>query len=277
MPNTSRPTANLRTKLTDSVKSSLEVGAPPSRRPAPGLFARLARLVHGAYALALLAVLVTLAALLALLLPRLGWRRASTRALARVWLAGIGLRISALGADGLPGGHCVLVANHSSYLDGVILQAVLPPRFSFVVKREAASLPLVGLLLRRIGAEFVEREAKGRRQRDARRVVRRAEAGHSLVFFPEGTFDKQVGVKRFKIGAFVAAARGNVPVVPVAIHGARRSLPPGTILPRPARLLVEVLAPVGAHGEAAEQLRDAARGAIVARLGEPDLAREAVA
>jgi hypothetical protein len=42
-------------------------------------------------------------------------------------------------------------------------------------------------------------------------------------------------------------------------------------------MLVEVLAPVGAHGEAAEQLRDAARGAIVARLGEPDLAREAVA
>ena len=41
----------------------------------------------------------------------------------------------------------MVVANHSSYLDGVVLKAMLPPRFSFVIKREAATMPVVGLLL----------------------------------------------------------------------------------------------------------------------------------
>jgi len=224
------------------------------------------------WALATLAVLMTFAVLLAFVLPWLSWRRASTRFFARAWLGVAGLRVSATGLETVPDGSCVLVANHSSYLDGVVMKAVLPPRFSFVIKREAASLPIVGLLLRRIGAEFIDRHTPGGRQRDARRVVERAEQGHSLVFFPEGTFDAVVGVKRFHLGAFVAAARGNVPVVPTVIHGARRALPSGSFVPRPGRLQVEVLPAVGGRRERADALRDASRAAIVARLDEPDLA-----
>ena len=175
----------------------------------------------------------------------------------------------------MPEGSCVLVANHSSYLDGLVMKAVLPPRFSFVIKREASSMPMVGMLLRRIGSEFVDRHTRGGRQRDARRVVERAEQGHSLVFFPEGTFDAVAGVKRFHLGAFVAAARGNVQVVPTVIHGARRALPSGSFVPRPGRLHVEVLPAVGGCRDRPEALRDASRAAIVARLDEPDLAAHA--
>ena len=52
----------------------------------------------------------------------------------------LGLRISVRGTEHLPDGSCVVVANHASYLDGVVLKAVLPPRFSFVIKREAADV-----------------------------------------------------------------------------------------------------------------------------------------
>jgi 1-acyl-sn-glycerol-3-phosphate acyltransferase len=256
----------------------LRTNSPPpsvaaSDRPASRGFAlRSAHLVYGVYTLTLLAVLIVVAALLALLLPLLSWRRAVTRSLARFWLRASGLRVRVDGLTRLPAGSCVLVANHASYLDGVVMKAALPPRFSFVIKREAADMPVLGLLLRRIGSEFVDRHTSEGRQRDARRVVKRAEQGHSLVFFPEGTFDSRIGLKHFHIGAFVAATRGNVPVVPAVIRGARRSMPNNTYVPRPGRIVVEIREPIACNGRSAGQLRDESRRAILERLGEPDLA-----
>lgn len=254
------------------MRTKTDSPAPRDRNPALDLIDRLARTIYGTYALSLLAAVMGLATVLAFLLPRLAWRRRATHSCARFWLWAVGLRLRVTGLDALPEGSCVLVANHSSYLDGVVMKAVLPPRFSFVVKREAASTPVLGLLLRLIGAEFVDRHSATGRQRAARRIMRRAEQGHALVFFPEGTFDAQVGLKRFKIGAFVAAARGNSQVVPAVIHGARRALPGNTKVPRPGRLHVEVLEPIGGNGATPEALRDESRRMILARLGEPDLA-----
>jgi 1-acyl-sn-glycerol-3-phosphate acyltransferase len=154
------------------------------------------------------------------------------------------------------------------------MKAALPPRFSFVIKREAASMPVAGLLMKRIGSEFVDRHNEGGRRRDAMRVLRRAEEGHALVFFPEGTFDEVPGLKRFHVGAFAAAVRGSMPVVPAVIHGARRALPNRAIIVRPGRVRVEILSPITApdSSHATEDLRVAARREMLARLDEPDLA-----
>jgi 1-acyl-sn-glycerol-3-phosphate acyltransferase len=186
----------------------------------------------------------------------------------------LGLRVTIEGAQCLPAGSCVVVANHSSYLDGVVMKAMLPPRFTFVIKREAASMPVAGYLLRRIGSEFVDRHSEQGRRRDALRVLRKAESGQALVFFPEGTFDGERGLKRFHVGAFAAADRGGMPVVPVVIHGARHAMPNRRILVRPGRIRVEVLTPIAAHpaGGSASELRVLARRAILSRLDEPDLA-----
>jgi 1-acyl-sn-glycerol-3-phosphate acyltransferase len=213
-----------------------------------------------------------------LLTPSLGRRRAMVRTTGRCVLRLIGMRLQVRGLDriGIPS---VVVANHASYLDGVVLQAVLPPGFSFVIKREMSAVPLAGTLLRRIGAEFVERQNRARGARDARRLLRNAERGAALVFFPEGTFSSAVGLLRFHIGAFAAAARAGLPVIPVAIRGTRACLPPGRILPRAGLIEVEVLPPIsscraaGEHeSDHADQLRNAARSALLLALGEPDLA-----
>lgn len=229
--------------------------------------------LYGACVLAVFALLFVLAAVLVLAVPRLEWRRGLVRVLARVALGIFGLRVTTLGQENLPKGSCVVVANHSSYLDGFALKTALPPRFSFVIKREAASMPVVGVVLKRIGSEFVDRHNEGGRHRDARRVMRVAEAGHSLVFFPEGTFDEQAGLKRFHIGAFVAATRGGMPIVPAVIRGARRSLPSGSLIPRPGTITVEILPPLATEVTdlSAETLRDDARRRILSLLDEPDL------
>ena len=228
--------------------------------------------LYSACATLVFALLFAVAALLALVVPKLAWRRSLTHAFARVAMVVMGLRVRVLGAERLPSGPCVVAANHSSYLDGPLMKACLPPRFSFVIKREASATPVVGFLLRRIGSEFVDRTSHGGRQRDARRVIERAAQGQSLVFFPEGTFDEVPGLKRFHSGAFAAALRAGVAVVPVAIRGARRALPNGAILVRPGRIDVEILEPItpGDGWQSAEALRDETRRRIAARIDEPD-------
>jgi 1-acyl-sn-glycerol-3-phosphate acyltransferase len=73
-----------------------------------------------------------------LLTPSLARRRAMVRATGRCVLRLIGMRLQVRGIEriGIPS---VVVANHASYLDGVVLQAVLPPSFSFVIKRNVGS------------------------------------------------------------------------------------------------------------------------------------------
>ena len=116
--------------------------------------------------------------------------------------------------------------------------------------------------------------------RDTRRLLRSAASGKALAFFPEGTFGPEVGLLKFHIGAFAAAARAHLPVVPVVIRGTRRSLPAESPWPNPGRIQVEILAVVPAiapntateEGDVAARLRDAARSRILSVLNEPDLA-----
>ena len=217
---------------------------------------------------------LALCALVALLLaPTLVLRRRITRATGQLALALMGMRVSVQWLGTLPD-PCIVVANHDSYLDGVVLAAVLPPRFAFVIKREMSSVPLAGLLLTRIGSHFVERGDARASARDALRVMRSARAGSSLAFFPEGTFRPEPGLLRFHTGAFAAAERAGAPIVPLVIRGTRRCLAPQTLLPRPGLIDVQVLAPLWpppGHADGAAALRDAARAAILAVLGEADL------
>lgn len=239
------------------------------------------RILYGIYAWLVLVAVVAITLLLLLVTPGLERRRALTSAAARLILRLAAMPCEVLHGERLPRGQCVVVANHASYLDGLVMKAVLPPRFGFVIKREMSSVPLAGFLLRRIGSEFVERFDRRRSATDARRVLRRAASGHSLVFFPEGTFSKARGLMKFHTGAFATAARAGCPVMPAVIRGTRASLPAKHFLPRAGRIEVEFLAPIeipaaGMEPAGAESLaaglRDRARSAILARLGEPDLA-----
>ncbi len=219
---------------------------------------------------------VGLAGLLATLpIPDLHLRRHVTRTTARVFLFLAGFRLRVRGLEWLPDGACVVVANHASYLDGIVLHAVLPVRFAFIIKKEMVTVPLAGFLLRRVGSEFVDRVDRHRAAADVKRVLKRAASGEALACFPEGTFAAHPGVHRFHAGAFVAAARSGLDVVPAVILGTRAILPDGRALPRPGRIEVEILArlPVAASEErdVAVNLRLEARRLIMDRLGEPDL------
>lgn len=243
------------------------------RRNTDALWLLPLRLVYAAYAGATFLALALLALVPLALIPTLSGRRRFIRRVGRLVLTLMGMPIKIHWYGPLPE-PCIVVANHCSYLDGVVLAAILPPRFDFVIKREMNSVPLAGFLLQRIGVQFVTRDNRAGSLRDALRVMRSAAGGGSLAFFPEGTFTEHPGLLRFHTGAFAAAQRSGAPVVPLVIRGTRHCLPPGSFLPRPGRIAIETLAPLRAsqRPDDAAALRDAARAAILDALGEADVA-----
>jgi 1-acyl-sn-glycerol-3-phosphate acyltransferase len=232
-------------------------------------------LIYGIYAWSVFIVLALLTLFFALLTPGLERRRWVVKTGARTWMRFAGLPLNVKALETVPDGQCVIVSNHASYLDGLVFTAALPPRFGFVIKREMAAVPLAGAMLKLIGSEFVERFNRSKGASDARRVLRNAVNGHSLVFFPEGTFSTQPGLLKFHAGAFTTAARAGCPVVPAVIRGTRKALPAAGIFLKPARIEIEFLPAVvagNATEDAALELRDRSREAILGRLQEPDLA-----
>jgi 1-acyl-sn-glycerol-3-phosphate acyltransferase len=287
------PSGKIRRAAARALYEHGRMGAPPralrwqlARLTLAGLVpqVRRARRVAGdlAYAVYWWAVLGLLAAVvwpLVLLVPGHRARWALVRGAARALFRLTATPLAVDGADRLPPSGAVLVANHASYLDGLVLIAALPGETAFVAKRELASQVFAGPFLRRLGTLFVERADPGASLEDARTVAAAARARRRLVFFPEGRLTRMPGLLAFHLGAFMAATEAGLPVVPVTIRGTRSVLRGGQWMPRRGALRVEVdtpLRPGGSGFSAAIELRDAARGAILARCGEPDLAGEPV-
>lgn len=237
-------------------------------------FSRATQALWGLWAWLCFALVCIFSLLVALIVPGANRRQRLVTWGARMIFVMARIKVTVRGIDNLPPDSSVVVANHASYIDGILLNGFLPARFGFVIKGEMRNVPVVHFLLRRSGSKFVERTDASGSSRDARQLVKAALGGESLGFFPEGTFRLEPGIGRFRLGAFVAAVKGKLPVVPIAISGTRAMLPAGKFLPRPADLQIDIL-PAIAPGDAdygeARALGEVARQRILRALDEPDL------
>ncbi|HRX71932.1 MAG: AMP-binding protein [Gammaproteobacteria bacterium] len=225
------------------------------------------------YAWAVYGVLAPFTWLGIMILPRPEWRWTLARMASRLLAWATGTPLTVCGLEHLPAGACILVANHSSFLDAYVLMAAIPRHFHYVAKRELLDNHWIARPLQRIGTLFVERFDVQRSVEEARKVAEAAHAGQSLGFFPEGTFKRMPGLLSFRMGAFMAAAQAGVPVAPVTIRGTRDILRAGSWFPRRGRLEVIVepsIQPTGDDWSAAVRLRDAVRTVILRNCGEPD-------
>jgi len=232
-----------------------------------------AELLYGGYAWCVVGLLAlpAVAGILLLPGPHLRWRFA--RAIARTCVRLCGIRLQVEGLEHVPRQAGVFVANHASYVDSIVLAAVLPLPVSFVAKQELAAHPLAGPMLRRLGAVFVERFDARQGVDDVRRLAEVARR-RPLFFFAEGTFTRQPGLRPFRLGAFQVAVQNGLAVTPVVLAGTREVLRDESWLPRRGAIRVSICAPVlaaGAGWQAALLLRDATRREILNHCGEPDL------
>jgi len=167
--------------------------------------ARLAQL-----ALHLLGGLITVAWIHPWISParRLRLKRRWSRRLLRA--LGIDLRISGATAEGL------LVANHVSFLDIFVINAVAPA--AFVSKDDVRGWPLIGWLAARTDTIFLERGSRAAAQRARAELLRRLQAGQRVAVFPEGTTTIGDRVLPFHGALFQAAIDAGTPVTPLALR-----------------------------------------------------------
>jgi fatty-acyl-CoA synthase len=167
---------------------------------------------------------------------------------------------------------CVIVANHTSYLDVIVLIAYLPLDCLYSAKQEILGWPLLGSITRKMGQLGFDRSDPRARVRQVEQIEQALRNGLSMVVFPEGTFTPAPGVRPFQLGAFKAASAAGRPVVPLAIRGAREVWRDRTLLPHRGRVTLTFcppLEPEGGDWKQIVRLRDAARKAIAAPSGEP--------
>ena len=243
-----------------------------------GQLTRVARSVrehlYAAWWWAVLAICVALGAISVMMLPRLRWRWSAVRTLARASLLLMGIRLSVRNIERLPKERAVLVFNHSSYTDAIVLAAVLPGEPAYLVKKELASEFFAGPLLRRLGVLFVDRYDLAGGIADTAAATALSRQGRILVMFPEGTFTRQAGLLEFFTGAFKIASEAGLPVYPGVLRGTRSILRGDQWFPRWGSVDIEILNPLQSHGtdfESILRLRDAVREAMLSRCGEPDL------
>ncbi len=249
------------------------------RGQARRLLRRIGVLAYACYWWVLLVTLAAITWMTVMVMPKRKWRHFIVHTAARwfLWLTGMALRLNVVSE--LPAHSVVLVANHSSYLDSLVIVAAIPGEFTFVAKEELARQVIAGPFLRRLGTLFVRRALASEGVEDIETQLEAAHAGERVVSFPEGTLTRMPGLLGFHLGPFLIAAKNNRPVVPIAINGTRSILRGGQWFPRHGNIEVHIGEPLMSEGvdfSAVVRLRDDARSIILAATGEPDLVHEQI-
>lgn len=136
----------------------------------------------------------------------------------------LGCKIETVGAEKLPkDGRFLLVSNHLCDLDpGFFLQTFCDAQLAFIAKKEVMDMPIVGILMRRLLCQFVNRE----NDREALKTILKCisilkEDKASVAVFPEGRITKDGKLlHNFRPGVFKIAQKANVPIVVCTLKGA---------------------------------------------------------
>lgn len=183
-------------------------------------------------------------------------------------LALAGIRYTRRGSFSNPGGRgVVFCVNHTSFMDLVSFMVLYQvcPDVRVLYKAEFDRVPLLGLIFRMAGCIPIERARQDLAFEAVDASVLALQRGASVLAAPEGTRSRDGRLAPFKKGVFVMAIRAQVPVVPVAIDGARHALPKGEWRIHPCTVTVTIGDPVPTAGLGYED-RGAVADQVRARL-----------
>jgi 1-acyl-sn-glycerol-3-phosphate acyltransferase len=130
-------------------------------------------------------------------------------------------------------GPVIVVSNHVSYIDSILLGSASPRPIHFIVLQWMYDLLFIRWFYWGMGTIPVRLD--GQDSRGIKRAVKVLKKGRVLGIFPEGSRSVDGKVQETRPGAALIAALSGAPVVPAFIDGARDSLPVGGRFPRPAR------------------------------------------
>jgi 1-acyl-sn-glycerol-3-phosphate acyltransferase len=163
----------------------------------------------------------------------------------------------------------VLVSNHQSQYDILVLYGWLGIDFKWVMKQELRSVPAIGVACDRLGHIFIDRSNHAAAMATLDAAREKIVDGTSVMFFPEGTRSRDGKLKRFKKGAVRMAVDLGLPILPLTVAGTRDVLPADTsdLMPGSARLVIH--RPVAVEGKTIDDfqnLSDQVRDRIASAL-----------
>ena len=128
----------------------------------------------------------------------------------------LNIRVSVTGDEGqLERGGYVIIANHVSYVDGIVLGSIFP--IIFVSKREVKSWPIIGQWNVLCGTIFINRQRKIQVASLIRQMTRKLKQEANLLLFPEGTSTNGEGILPFQTVPLAAPLRNRSIIVPVTV------------------------------------------------------------
>lgn len=146
-------------------------------------------------------------------------------------------------------GPALLASNHLAVMDSFFLPLMVPRRITFLAKQEYfTGTGIKGAFNRwfytAVGQVPIDRTDADAAMDALNAGARVLEEGKLLGLYPEGTRSPDGRLYKGKTGAARVALRTGVPIIPVAMVGTREFNPPGTILPRPTRVVVRIGEPM---------------------------------
>jgi 1-acyl-sn-glycerol-3-phosphate acyltransferase len=150
------------------------------------------------------------------------------------------IRWKVSGKENIPNYPAIYISNHTSLLDIPILFAAINQPLFYVAKMELKRVPFLGQYMQAMGMIFIDRSNREQAMLSMRSAIQDIAEGKSIVVFPEGTRSKTGQLQPFKRGAFVIACEGEIPIVPVIIHGGSRALKSGSFSLRPTKIEIEI-------------------------------------
>lgn len=158
------------------------------------------------------------------------------------------LVVTVSGAERIPAGPCVFVANHVSFVDIWVLLASLPGTVRFLAKRELLHVPIFGWAMRQAGHIPIDRQNRSRALDACGEAGTQIRNGTSAIVFGEGTRSRTGQLLPLKKGAFVLAIQAQVPIVPVFLDGTYAVLPKGTLALKRHPIRMFVGPPISVEG-----------------------------
>jgi phospholipid/glycerol acyltransferase len=164
----------------------------------------------------------------------------------------------------------MLVANHYSMMDIMLMFYCSPNPFVIVGKKELSRLPLFGYFYRRI-AIMVDRSSPKSRREVYVQALKRVQANLSICIFPEGGVpdDESIILDSFKDGAFRIALQCQIPIAPIILHDTKNRFPFRFFAGSPGVMRVTILPPVSTEGKTLidkDPLKEEVRTIILQKL-----------
>jgi len=138
----------------------------------------------------------------------------------------------------------VVVSNHQSQYDIILLYGWIGIDFKWVMKKELRKVPILGYACEKLGHVYIDRSNRSAALASLNEAKQRVRGGTSVIFFPEGTRSRTGEVGEFKKGAFRMALDLGLPILPVSISGTKDILPAKGRLIFPGRVEMTVHAPI---------------------------------